>query len=34
MAALGSLAHFCLSVSDYEKSIKFYDNILGKLGKS
>ncbi|RIA93701.1 Glyoxalase/Bleomycin resistance protein/Dihydroxybiphenyl dioxygenase [Glomus cerebriforme] len=29
---LGSLSHFCLSVSDYEKSIKYYDTILKKLG--
>ncbi|GBC02934.1 hypothetical protein RclHR1_00490020 [Rhizophagus clarus] len=29
---LGSLSHFCLSVSDYEKSIKYYDTVLEKLG--
>lgn len=31
---LGSLSHISLSVSDYEKSIKYYDNVLKKLGKS
>ncbi|CAG8761532.1 18817_t:CDS:2, partial [Gigaspora rosea] len=30
--ALGSIHHFYISVSDYEKSVEFYDSFLPKLG--
>ncbi|RIB05370.1 Glyoxalase/Bleomycin resistance protein/Dihydroxybiphenyl dioxygenase [Gigaspora rosea] len=31
--ALGSIHHFYISVSDYEKSVEFYDSFLPKLGQ-